>query len=66
MAYNNTLKAVGKGLAIAIIFSLAVLSGGADIFDIFSNDEKVNIQKKFLKNNVNFDKGWKAKIVLCE
>jgi len=66
MAYNNTTKAVGKGSAVVIIFSLAALSGGADIFAIFSNDEKNRIQKKFFKNNVDFNEGWKAEIVLCE
>lgn len=66
MAYNNTAKAVGKGSAVVIIFSLAVLSGGADIFASFSNDEKSRIQKKFFKKNVDFDEGWNAEIVLCE
>jgi len=66
MAYNNTPKAVGKGSAAVVIFSLAVLTGGASFATSSSNNETNRAENKFFKKNVNFERGWKAEIVLCE
>jgi hypothetical protein len=66
MAYNSTIKSVGKGSAVVLIFSLAVLSGGAN-FVANSSDGQINrAEKKFFKKNVDFDEGWKVEVVLCK
>ena len=67
MAYNNTPKAVGKGSVVVLLVAFAIIGGGAEMANDFSNENKnAEVQKKFFKKNVNFDKGWKAKVVKCD
>lgn len=64
MAYNNTVKAVGKGTAVVLLVAVAIASGGA----AFTNDfdtKNSKAKKKFFKNNIDFDSGWKSEIVKC-
>lgn len=66
MAYNNTVKAVGKGSTAILYVAMMAVSfsyGGVYAYD---DKEKTNHKKKFFKNNVDFDEGWEATIVLCE
>jgi len=68
MAYNNTPKAVGKGSLVVLVSAMAIFGGGIDLGSALLGDDPQNttIQKKFFKKNVDFDKGWKAEIVLGE
>ena len=67
MAYNNTPKAVGKGSVVVLLVAFAIIGGGAEMANDYSNEnENSKAKKKFFKKNVNFDKGWKADLVYCD
>ena len=67
IAYNNTVKAVGKGSAAVLITLIAIIGGGVELGNAYFDDGETNAPpKKFFKKNVDLDKGWKAEIVMCE